>query len=158
MATMNEVAERLTQLEQENGNLREEDVVEDARDPASPLHDFFEWDDSVAAQQYRLSQARLVIRRVKIQVTVHEVPMDVVRYVRDPDESGQYANIVRVRSDVDRSRRAVIDEMNRVAKAAKRARTIAAVLGTVEQIDEIIALAQTIVRRATVTDDAVGAS
>lgn len=158
MTTIIEVAERLGRLEQENGNLREQDVVDDARDPASPLHDFFEWDDDVAAQQYRLSQARLLIRRVKIQVTVHEVPMDVARYVRDPDEPGQYASIIRVRNDADRSRRTVIDEMNRVAKAAKRARAIAAVLGTVQQVDEIIALAETIVRRATATDAPAGAA
>jgi hypothetical protein len=155
--TMQEVADRLSQLEQESGNLNPADVVEDARDPASPLHDFFEWDDDVAAQQWRLSQARLLIRRVKIQVTVRDIPMDVARYVRNPDEPGTYSDIVRVRGDEDRSRRTVIDEMNRVAKAAKRARALAAVLGTVEQVEEIIRLAEIVVRQAQITDAAVGA-
>lgn len=153
--TMKLVADRLEQLE-ENGNLNPATVVDAARDPASPLHDFFEWDNNAAAEQYRLSQARLLIRRVKIQVTVREIPMDVMRYVRDPDEPGNYSNIVRVRSDEDRSRRIVIDEMSRVAQAAKRARAIAAVLGSIEQVEEIIRLAEIVVHRASATDEANG--
>jgi hypothetical protein len=120
------------------------------------LHDFFEWDDNQAAHQWRLSQARLLIRRVKIQVTVRDIPMDVARYVRNLDEPGTYSDIVRVRSDAERSRRTVIDEMHRVAQAAKRARTLAAVLGTVEQVDEIIRLAEIVVQQTRITDTAAG--
>lgn len=156
--TMKEVADRLEQLEQASGNLSPAAVVADAEEINSPLHDFFEWDDSAAAQQYRLSQARLLIRRVKIEVTVRDVPMDVMRYVRDPDEAGSYSNIIRVRSDEDRSRRIVIDEMERVSKAAKRARSVAAVLGTVEQVDEIIRLAETVVRHIEISGAAGGAA
>lgn len=158
MTSMRDVADRLEQLEQENGDIKPADVVNDARDPTSPLHDFFEWDDTAAADQYRLSQARLLIRRVKIQVTIQNIPMDVARYVRDPDEPGSYSNIVRVRSDEDRSRRTVLDEMNRVSKAAKRARSVAAVLGTIEQVDEILRLAEIVMRRVEVTAEAAGAA
>lgn len=44
------------------GLLRPADVVKAARNPRSPLHAHFEWDDSAAAQQYRLWQARQLIR------------------------------------------------------------------------------------------------
>jgi len=155
---MKDVAERLEQLEQASGNLSPDAVVADAADITSPLHDFFEWDDTAAAQQYRLGQARLLIRRVKIQVTVHDIPMDVMRYVRDPDQPGSYSNIIRIRSDEDRSRRAVLDEMERVSKAAKRARSLAVVLGTVEQVEEIIRLAERVVRQVEVGDAAAGAA
>ena len=46
-------------------------VVDQARDPKSPLHRYFEWDDNEAAEQYRLYQARNLIARVKI---VYEDP------------------------------------------------------------------------------------
>lgn len=49
------------------GLLRPEDVVAAARLKASPLHDQFEWDDNAAAVQYRLWQARQLIR---VAVTV----------------------------------------------------------------------------------------
>jgi hypothetical protein len=150
--TMAEVADALRRLEQENGDLNPSDVVDSARDPTSPMHDFFEWDDTIAAEQWRMSQARLLIRRVKIQVLVRDIPMDVMRYVRNPEEPGRYSDIVRIRTDEDRSRRVVIDEMSRVAKAAKRARAVAAVLGTTEQVEEIIRLAEIIVQQISVTD------
>ena len=47
-----------------NGEIRPQDVVADARNANSPLHSFFEWNDGEAAEQYRLSQARGLIRAV----------------------------------------------------------------------------------------------
>ena len=41
--------------------LHAEDVVAAARDPLSPLHSKFQWDDSKAAHRYRLWQARQII-------------------------------------------------------------------------------------------------
>lgn len=46
------------------GLLRPADVVAAARDPKSPLHSHFEWDDGAAAEAYRLWQARQLIRAV----------------------------------------------------------------------------------------------
>lgn len=41
-------------------------VVDEARDPNSPLHSRFEWDDTVAGDRYREVQARELIRSVRI--------------------------------------------------------------------------------------------
>lgn len=46
------------------GELTPEDILNDARHNNSPLHSFFEWDDSAAAEQFRLQQARGLIRAV----------------------------------------------------------------------------------------------
>jgi hypothetical protein len=48
------------------GKLRPIDVVKAAQDPKSILHDCFEWDDTKAAEQWRLRQAALLIREVSI--------------------------------------------------------------------------------------------
>jgi hypothetical protein len=45
-----------------DGKLRPPDVVNAARPEESPLHSHFEWDDSEAAEEYRLYQARYLIR------------------------------------------------------------------------------------------------
>lgn len=50
------------------GELTADLVVEEARPKQSPLHPYFEWDDRRAAEQHRLEQARLMIRRVKFVV------------------------------------------------------------------------------------------
>jgi hypothetical protein len=45
-----------------DGVLRPEAVVDYARSPETALHSLFTWDDSEAAHQYRLWQAREIIR------------------------------------------------------------------------------------------------
>ena len=54
---------------QHGGILRPEDVVKFAKRKTSALHDEFTWDDTDAAKEHRLWQARHVIR-----VTVQTVP------------------------------------------------------------------------------------
>lgn len=46
------------------GRLLPTDVLQDAKNPNSPLHDLFIWDDSAAAHAYRLLQAVSLIRVV----------------------------------------------------------------------------------------------
>lgn len=53
------------------GEITPEDILDDAKHDNSPLHSFFEWDDSVAAHQHRLAQARGLIRSV-VAVYTHE--------------------------------------------------------------------------------------
>lgn len=136
-----EVIARLRQLEREDGHLDPEGVINDARDDASPLHSYFEWNDAQAAHEHRLSQARRLIRSVKIEVVVRNVPMNVLNYVRD---DGGYQAIAKARNDADRAREVVVDEMQRVVSAARRARAVAAFLGTPADIDEIIRIASTV--------------
>lgn len=63
------VAARLGQLvAQASGELTQADVLADAAAVASPLHDYFEWDDTAAAHAHRMAQAALLIRRVRVTV------------------------------------------------------------------------------------------
>ena len=71
----------LERIRRDNGALRPDDVVAEASPEDAPLHPVFEWDDSVAAAEHRLLQARLLIRAVvtvkggsQTQVYVH-VPL-----------------------------------------------------------------------------------
>jgi hypothetical protein len=52
----------------EGGVLHPADVIAAARNPNSAMHGQFEWDNSEAAEAYRLQQARALIRRVKVNV------------------------------------------------------------------------------------------
>lgn len=46
-----------------------EDMVNFARDPGTELHKCFEWDDTVAAEKYRIRQASDVSRSIQITIT-----------------------------------------------------------------------------------------
>ncbi len=157
--SFNDVKRRLIELESQTGRLLPSDVLEEARDLNSPLHGYFEWDDATAAEQHRLRQARQLIRRVRIDVIVHDVPLSVVRYVRDPDpdaNGGAYRHIMRLRTEEDLARATVIDEMTRVSKAAKRAKAIAAVLGIQADIEAIETIANGVQERISLSDTAHG--
>ena len=148
---METVAEILRSLERDNGRLLPDDVVTAATDPESPLHSHFTWDDTEAAKRFRLSQARALIRTVKLEITVHDVPLNVVGYVRDPEMDSKhsgYRNVLALRSEEDNARAAIVDEMKRVANAVRRAKTIAAVLGFIEEVNQIDELARSITDRA----------
>lgn len=47
-------------------------ILDKARDAATELHKCFEWDDTSAAEKYRLDQARQVVRHLVIRETVRE--------------------------------------------------------------------------------------
>lgn len=97
------VGERLAQIEQENGALKAEFVVSDARSDNSPLHRFFEWDDTKAADQHRLWQARSLITHIHVKtIDQHEVKSPTRAFVNlkpEPEAERTYENIVSVMSD-----------------------------------------------------------
>lgn len=61
------LAAELALIYRRKGILGAEDYVAEAADADSPLHQTLEWDDSVAGHQYRLQQARNIIRSVVIK-------------------------------------------------------------------------------------------
>ncbi len=63
------VAPVLKALERKHGVLTPEQVLREATKKSSPLHKWFEWDDTEAARLYRMTQARELIRAVTVIVT-----------------------------------------------------------------------------------------
>lgn len=60
------IKKQLKKLEK-NGSLTPRKVVDEARNESSPLHDYFDWDDSSAGEKYRLWQARQLIASVRVE-------------------------------------------------------------------------------------------
>ena len=99
-----ETIDRIRSLEEKDGTLTAESVLNDAANPASPLHSHFQWDDSKAAHAYRIDQARTLIRSVRLVITTNEVAVRTVAYVRDPNkpaQEGGYINTFRLRNTPD---------------------------------------------------------
>ena len=57
---------------EEINKLTAEKVLLKAANEKSALHDLFEWDNTIAAERYRLQQARILINEVKIIVDTQE--------------------------------------------------------------------------------------
>lgn len=63
------------------GEITPEIVLNEARSPESPLHKQFCWDDTKAAELFRLAQAASLIRRVKVTYTTGEKEIRVRAFV-----------------------------------------------------------------------------
>jgi len=62
----NVVAVELERIRERDGVIRASVVVEEAKPEESPIHDRFTWDDEKAANEYRLIEARQLIRSVVV--------------------------------------------------------------------------------------------
>jgi hypothetical protein len=58
--------DQLSGIYQRHGILTPDIVVNEARPADSPLHNRFEWDDSIAAEAHRRAQAQELIRSIKV--------------------------------------------------------------------------------------------
>ncbi len=54
--------DHLQAIRDEHGSLTPALVVDAARDPEHPLHSRFEWDDTIAAEKWRIEQASQLLR------------------------------------------------------------------------------------------------
>ena len=87
-----EVGAELDRIRQVNGSLRPEQVVKQAKSRRAKLHSVFEWDDAAGGERYRMEQARLMIRSVKIIYENTEGEESEVRAftsIRNPDNKGR---------------------------------------------------------------------
>lgn len=62
--------EFITELEQQNGCVTPQTLLDAARPTESVIHPCYEWDDTKAAEKYRLQQSRDIIHNiVRVEVT-----------------------------------------------------------------------------------------
>jgi hypothetical protein len=85
--------ELLAIKERHGGRLRPPDVVQAARPKSSPLHSFFDWDDSSAAERWRQAQAARLICSVEIEyVSAKGTTKPMVAFLsvrhKEPDAKG----------------------------------------------------------------------
>lgn len=123
------------QAVESDGRLTPDAVVAAASDPQSPLHNRFEWDDSKAAHQFRLEQARTLIRGVKMLVTTETRTLSTVCYVHDPAADGQgYVSVQQLRAEPENAREALRTEFARAASCLQRAEDLAEAFGMREVV------------------------
>jgi len=86
--------QRISHLEKRMGHVTPKMLVEDGKSRSSPLHAYFEWNDSVAAYSYRIEQAQYLLR--SIAVDVEDVSQPTARAffnVSDTDAEGKKVSI-----------------------------------------------------------------
>lgn len=95
----NEVGKELEKLGDE---LTPKNIVNLARNENSILHEMFEWDDTVAAEQYRKQQANLIIQNLKITVIADDNTERKVKAFVTVKRNTVFEPIEKVVKDVDK--------------------------------------------------------
>lgn len=101
-----EAYEELESIRMKTGRLDAENVVEESRPETAVLHPCFEWNDSIAAEKYRLQQANGIIRNI----VVRQVPtggekkeaVEVRAFIHTEKENYQPLKIVLADKDLKR--------------------------------------------------------
>lgn len=107
--------EELLAIRDENGLITPEAVLARATDPASALHGSFEWNDREAANQYRLEQARALVRSYKVKIP--ELNVEIRRFTSIETSNGRgYDETTRVLEN-DFLRRQLLDRLTAELKA-----------------------------------------
>lgn len=84
------------EVERENGIVTPDAFLNKARADDSPIHSMFTWDDSVAAEKYRLQEARNIIRCLSVTIIKSDdAPKSYTAYVNiaEKKNEGKYLNI-----------------------------------------------------------------
>jgi hypothetical protein len=137
------VIQELEALEKRDGVLYPERVVEFAKNPKSALHEKFCWDDTEAAKQYRIYQARQIIRVTvrMVQLPAHLEPVGVRAFVSLPDDrkvGGGYRSIAKVLSDDDLRQQLLKSAKEELAVFRRKYRDIAELSEVNQAIDKLI--------------------
>lgn len=73
-----------------------EDIVNAGRNPASELHKCFEWDNDIAAEKYRLVQARYIVHHLVIEEKTVPTDRPEIRFFYKPKGSNGYQETKKV--------------------------------------------------------------
>lgn len=116
--------------------LHPHEVVEWAKNnPESALYASFEWNDSEAAREYRLWQAR---RLIALNIVTPEGERKTVSLVVDRNKGGGYRQIedvVRVPELRETMLRDALNELRRVRAKYKQLQELAAVFAEIDKLD-----------------------
>lgn len=83
----------------DKGKITAKEIVDEAKDSNSPLHEVFEWNDTKAAERYRLFQAGNLLRNLEVEIiTEKEKPRWVNAHISFRQEKG-YISTIEVLSD-----------------------------------------------------------
>lgn len=100
-----EIGDNLEVIRQfHDGELTPEQVLEFASKESSQLHKYFEWDDSVAAEKYRLNQAGQMVRAVYVEIETISGPTETRAFVSiksHKDNKRRYTTISEAIDDED---------------------------------------------------------
>lgn len=108
-------------------------IVDAGRNPDSELHKCFEWDNDVAAEKYRLTQARYIVRNLVIEESEIPTERPEIRFFYKPKGATGYRETRKIVRDEDEYR-------NLLERAYSELRAFKAKYSMLTELNEIFEL------------------
>lgn len=137
------VGETLERIERRDGTITREAFLEESRPEGSPTHACFEWDDSVAAEKYRLNQSSAVIRDIKVTIVSESAePVKTAAFVNimpNPTaQEAQYQSVDVAVSDTDTRKTVLQNALDDLIKLRIKYRDLTELAGIFDAIEKAI--------------------
>lgn len=136
------VGNHFEKLEKTQGNLTSATVLESARPTDSPIHSLFEWDDTKAAEKYRLKQATQIICNLAVEIETDKKPIECRAFMEVTNEkNGKFVN-VQSAFQCEESREIVLhralQELAVFKQKYKNLKELAKVFDAIEDLENVI--------------------
>ena len=128
--------EELQRIFAERGELEPAYIVAESRDVGAPLHHCFEWNDEVAAEKYRQTQAAKIVRSI---LTVEETtsgPQEVRAFVHVQEKYRPISVVVNNADKMADLLEAALEELKAFRNKYRKLSELSAVMSA---IDEVVA-------------------
>jgi cell fate (sporulation/competence/biofilm development) regulator YlbF (YheA/YmcA/DUF963 family) len=146
MAVSAETAgKELERVEHKHGKVTPELVLEESRSKKAPLHKIFEWNDSVAAEKYRLTQAGQIINNLVVVLDEYEQHEPVRAFVNvnanAPKKTGEFINIVSAIQQEDTRAIVVANALRELQEFKKKYKQLTELSSVFAEIDKLQGIA-----------------
>jgi len=137
-----QVAKEILRIERRHGTTSPSVVVDEARSESSPLHSYFTWDDTEAAEAHRRWQARVLVASVRVIYQGRSGPSTVRAFVNvvttnGKDTSQGYMNITKVMSNAQLREQMLEAALNEITQWRERYNHLTELVSIFDAIDEI---------------------
>ena len=138
----NDVGKEIERIEKENGEVTNKAVVDAARSKENVMHSLFEWDDAVAGEKYRLTQAASMIRALVV-VPENKGEYDkrafvnIVENAENPKNIGRYINYDTAMSDEDMRKIVLKNALHELIVFKGKYKALKELAKVYEAIDEV---------------------
>ena len=119
------------------GECKPEEIVEYAKHTDTELHKCFEWDDTKAAERWRVQQARIICNSLTVVVeTITHDPIAVKVIEHDKDEKVYRPIVATVRNEDQYAQllRSAKEELAAFKRRYQNIKELSAIIGQIEEV------------------------
>jgi len=117
-----------------------EELVKASRSAKAPTHDLFEWNDSAAAREYRLVQARVIVASLQVEIITPKGRRESVRaYIGSSDRGAYVATLEADSDDLTEAEQKCVEQMRTFKQRWRGLQLVREVIASMDAVEQRVA-------------------